>query len=166
MKCYTDVMLQEVFAKLEEWAVVTNRENLAEGMLPIGRCLIQVVGQTALLEAKLDIHLAATADVDVRQQLEYVFRKKFEELLREQGKFLDPVGHEAWMPDETKYQTIFNGRFVEGAIAEPEFVLISKALKAPKRNKALLAEYLAGHPTELFFALAQKYKVALEEFLK
>jgi hypothetical protein len=159
-------MLLEVFEELDEWAKATNRENLDEGMMPIGKCLIQVVGQTALLEAKLDINLAATADVDVHQQIEYTFRKKFEELLKKHGKFLDPVGHEAWMPEETKYKTIFKGRHVEGAIAEPEFVLISKALKAPKRNRDLIAEYLGGEPTDLFYQLAKKYKVPLEGFVK
>ncbi len=132
--------------------------------MPLGKCSIQVVGQTALLEAKLDLHLAATADVDVHHQIEYVFRKKFEELLKEKGKFLDPVGHEAWMPEETKYKTIFNGRHVEGSIAEAEYILISKALKAPQRNKTLIAEYLASHPTELFYTLAKKYNVRLEDF--
>ncbi|MEZ4815501.1 MAG: hypothetical protein R3A80_09895 [Bdellovibrionota bacterium] len=159
-------MLQEVFAALEEWANERSLKYRNEGLMPLGHCLIQVVGQTALLEAKLDIHLAATADVDVHQQIEHVFRKKLEELLQEKGKFLDPVGHEAWMPDETKYKTIFKGRYVEGAIAEPEYVLISKALKAPKRNKELLIDYLASNPSDLFYALAKKYKISLEEFLK
>jgi len=159
-------MLKEVFADLDEWAKKTNRGNLDDGMAPLGKCLIQVVGQTALLEAKLDINLAATADVDIYQQIEYGFRKKFEELLKAKGKFLDPVGHEAWMPDETTYKTIFQGRYVEGSIAEPEYVLISKALKAPKRNEKLILEYLSTHPTNLFYSLAKKYKVPLEEFIK
>jgi hypothetical protein len=159
-------MLKEVFEALDEWAKVTSREDINAGMMPLGKCLIQVIGQTALLEAKLDIHLAATADVDVHQQIEYSFRKTFEELLKKFGKFLDPVGHEAWMPEETKYKNIFKGSHVEGAIALPEYVLISKALKAPQRNRDLIAEYLGGHPTDLFYQLAKKYDVPLEGFVR
>ncbi len=48
-------MLKEVFEALDEWAKVTSRENINEGMMPLGKCLIQVIGQTALLEAKLDM---------------------------------------------------------------------------------------------------------------
>jgi hypothetical protein len=159
-------MLYKVFAELDEWAIKASQKDIAEGLLPMGYCLIQVVGQTALLEAKLDIHLAATADVDLHQQIEYVFHKKLEELLKKRGKFLDPVGHEAWMPPETTFKTIFKGNYVEGAVAQPEYVLISKALKAPERNKELLAEYLASHPSDLFYTLAKKYKVPLEEFVR
>lgn len=159
-------MLIEVFAALDNWAKEKSRSNFDEGLPPLGKCLIQVVGQSALIEAKLDVNLAATRDVDVHQQLEYVFRMKFDELLKAKGKLLDPVGHEAWMPQETKYRIIYQGRHVEGSIAEPEYVLISKALKAPQKNKNLIGEYLAGKPSSLFHSLAKKYKVPLEDFLK
>ena len=43
--------------------------------------------------------------------------------------------------------------------------LISKALKAPEKNRNILIEYLAKNPTDNFFMLAEKYKVNLESFV-
>ncbi len=159
-------MLQKVLRELDEWAQEKSRENIADGLFSLGKCQIQIIGQSALIEAKLNLNLAATADVDIHKQIDYVFRKKFEELLKAEGKFLDPVGYESWMPAETKYKSIFSGKHVDGLIAEPEYVLISKAHKAPKKNKDVLAEYLAGKPSELFYSLAEKYKISLEEFVR
>ena len=52
-----------------------------------------------------------------------------------------------------------------GCHAKPGAVLISKALKAPKKNQALITEYLAKGASERFFALARKYGVDLEQFV-
>lgn len=53
----------------------------------------------------------------------------------------------------------------EIAVAEPDAVLLSKALKAPDKNRALLTEYLALGATERFLTLARKYALDLEQFL-
>lgn len=42
---------------------------------------------------------------------------------------------------------------------------LSKALKAPKKNGALIAEYLAKGASDKFQALAKKYNLDLEQFL-
>ncbi len=50
-------------------------------------------------------------------------------------------------------------------LAEPEAILLSKALKAPAKNRALIVEYLAKGATERFMTLAQKYALDLEQFV-
>jgi hypothetical protein len=74
------------------------------------------------------------------------------------------LGDEIWMPRETRYTVAFRGKLVRLMLAEPEAILVSKALKAPIKNRALVTEYLAVGPTERFWALAKKYAVALEDF--
>lgn len=54
---------------------------------------------------------------------------------------------------------------MELSIAEPEAVLVSKALKAPDKNRVLITDYLAHGPSPRFLALAEKYHVDLEQFL-
>ena len=49
-------------------------------------------------------------------------------------------------------------------MADPDAVLISKALKAARKNEALITEYLAKGASERFFNLARKYRVDLEQF--
>lgn len=110
--------------------------------------------------------LAATVDVDIYRVLEYSVNRKLVSLLEEEGKTLDPVGHEAWMPKETEWNSIFEGEYVSGYIAKPEYIMISKALKSPEKNRVLLLEYLAMDPPEQFFELAKKYEIKLEDFLK
>jgi hypothetical protein len=50
-------------------------------------------------------------------------------------------------------------------LAEPEAVLVSKALKAPAKNRQLLVEYLASGPSDRFMKLVAKHTVDLEQFL-
>jgi hypothetical protein len=158
-------MLKEVCKKLDKWLDGENQEREETGTLPL-RCEIQVIGQTALLEAGLGLRLTATMDVDLYKQLHGAIRQKLDELFTVHGKKIDPVGHEAWMPKETKFNPIYTGKFAKCFVARPEYVLISKAKMAPEKNRNLIIEYLGTQPTALFLRLVKKYKIDLEEFLK
>jgi hypothetical protein len=56
-------------------------------------------------------------------------------------------------------------KFVTLKVADVDAILISKALKAPRKNRALLVEYLARGATTRFMRLAKKYNIDLESFL-
>lgn len=159
-------MLKKIFEELDKWIQEQNLERQKDGVMEICSCEIQVIGQTALVEANLSLHVPATMDVDVLANYEYLVKKKFEELLRQNGKYLDPVGHEAWMPSETEYSDFYIGKWVRAYLAKAEYVMLSKAMKAPNKNNSLITEYLASSPCDNFFKLAEKYKVDLEFFLK
>ena len=158
-------MLKKVLKNLDGWLEEENAERGQAGT-PSLKCEIYVIGQAALLEARLKLRLAATMDVDLYKQLHGVIRQKLEELLAVHGKKIDPVGHEAWMPKETQFDAIYKGRFVTGFVAKPEYILISKAKMAPEKNKNLIVEYLGTEPTPLFLELAKKHGIDLERFLK
>ena len=172
MRCtYEDLdyrVLYEIATRLDEWVVQQNLEAAEQGLPLLRACTIKVLGQTALMESatELRLQLATTKDVDVRANYTYPVQQEFERLLATAGRSLDPVGHEAWMPRETRYRKLFTGRFVNVFIAEPEAVLLSKALKAPAKNRALVTAYLASGPTERFLMLANKYQLDLEPFLQ
>ena len=154
-----------MFAKNSIRLIGENEERAKGGTLLLS-CEIQVIGQTALLEAQLGIQLAATMDVDLHNQLHGVVRHKLDELLSFYGKKIDPVGHEAWMPKETKFHLIYEGKFIKCFIAQPEYILISKARMAKEKNKNLIIEYVGAQPTPLFLKLAKKYEINLEDFIK
>lgn len=159
-------MLKEIFHKLDKWIGDTNAKRAAAGSATLAKAQIRVIGQTALLEANLDLEIAATMDVDLIEQIEHGVKEKFAELLREEGKILDPVGHEAWMPKETEYDEIFKGQWLTGFIAKPVFIILSKAKHAPEKNGNLIAEYLASdNLDDRLFELAEKYKVDLDQFV-
>lgn len=158
-------MIEKVAKALDAWIQAENKVRKGDGTIEFGRCTIRVVGQTALLEAKLDLSLLETADVDAFVKGEYEVRRKFDELLNAEGRYLDPDSEKVWMPEETIYKTSFHGKMVELLLAAPEYVLLSKTLKAPDKNRALILEYIARGPSELFLKLVRKYGVNLEEFV-
>ena len=69
------------------------------------------------------------------------------------------------MPEETEYDLVFDGRWVRGFVAQPDFVLLSKALKAPEKNHPLIVELLATGASTRFYDLAERYELDLEQFL-
>jgi hypothetical protein len=158
-------MLSAVAAGLDAWILAQNLLARAEGLPSLRPCRIRVLGQSALLEGSTQLHLNVTNDVDVYADYEHAVEVEFRRLLALQGRELDPVGHEIWMPKETRYRELFRGEYVTMLVADAEAVLVSKALKAPAKNRALLVEYLAQGASERFFALAKRYRVDLEQFL-
>ncbi len=158
-------MIRGIAERLDEWVTQTNLEAQAEGMRRLPPCHIRVLGQTALLEVGSGLSLLATSDVDVYADYEYPIEVEFKRLLRLEGKELDPVGHKIWMPRETEYVRLFQGRFIRLSVADPDAVLISKSARAPDKNRSLLTEYLASGASQRFLSLATQYKVDLERFL-
>ena len=157
-------MLVAVARKLDAFIVAQSKQAEEEGLPQPRPCKIRLLGQMALFEADLGLDLVATEDVDVKANYSHEVQQEFERLLQMKGLKLDPVGYEAWMPKETKYKAVFDGRFVSFLIAEPEAVLISKALKAPEKNKNLIRAFIALGGSDRFFELAETYKVDLEQF--
>ncbi len=157
-------MLVEIAESLEAFVVQQNLQARSEGLLSLRPCVIKLLGQTALLEAQVPLTLAATKDVDVYADYEFAVEQEFRRLLAAKGRELDSLGGEVWMPKETLYQPLFDGRFVKLLVADAESVLVSKGLKAPRKNQPLLTEYLARGPSARFLKLAQKYGLDLEQF--
>jgi hypothetical protein len=158
-------VLREVAEQLEQFALESSIEARRDGFLSPRPCIIQLLGQCALLESKVDLTLAATNDVDVYADYEFRIEQEFRRLLGLKGLELDPLGSEVWMPRETRYQPLFHGRFVTLQVADAEAILLSKGLKAPRKNGPLLTEYLARGASPRFFALSRKYRLNLEQFV-
>jgi hypothetical protein len=119
----------------------------------------------ALMETGVKLTLAATKDVDVYADYDDSVEREFGRLLAAAGHELDPVGHEIWMLRETRYTKLYAGRFVQMLLADPDAVLVSKALKAPAKNLPLIVEYLAAGASGRFLELADQYHLNLEQFL-
>src|SRR6478609_11347828 len=158
-------MLVEIAERLETFVVERNLEARREGLLALRPCVIKLLGQTALLEAEVPLTLALTNDVDVYADYEFAIEQEFRRLLASKGRELDSVGREIWMPQETIYQPLFVGKYVTLLVADAESVLLSKGLKAARKNRQLLTEYLARGPSARFLELAKKYHLDMEQFL-
>ncbi len=158
-------MLLEVFRELEQWIVTENEERKLTGTPLIGPCTIRILGQTALIEALVQLHLVATQDVDAYLSGDQIIQTEFDRLLKSRGKEFDKDSYLIWMPIETEYSNVFTGRLITGQIAQPEYVLLSKASKAPDKNKILIKEFLSLGATPTFLRLAKKYQLDLRQFV-
>jgi len=159
---YNITVFATILHSLDTWIIKENEELRAADLRPYKACTIRLIGQAALLESDLDIPLVATADVDVYADYEHPVLLQFALLLKRNNLIVDPLGHEAWMPKETTYECCYQGRYVTGLIAHPDFILIARA---PAKNRVLLTDYLALGVSERFMQLAEKYKVDLEQFV-
>lgn len=155
-------MLKQVFKQLDGWCVRENRQRKNIGSPSLRPFEIKVLGQTALIEQSVSLPLVTTRDVDAYANFEYTAMREFERLLAKHGKSFDRHSSEIWMPKETRYRIVFSGEYVTGKVARPEYVLISKAKKAPERNAALLKAYVERGPSPLFRKLAKTYKINVE----
>ncbi len=162
---YDSSVLRQVARQLDDWVAQRNREARAQRLLITRPCKVRVLGQTALMEAGVQLTLAATRDVDVTADYESAVEAEFRRLLQKQGRELDALGHDIWMPKETRYSELYSGRWVTVLLADAESVLLSKAHKAPDKNRSLIVEYLASGASRRFLDLAEKYDVNLEQFL-
>ena len=158
-------MLVNIFSKLDEWIYSQNQLATEGGGLLISPCTFKLLGQSALIEARLGFELARTADVDAYYDAPYKALQQLDVLLAKHGMHLDPLGQEVWMPAETKYDSLFSGQYLELQLAQAVYVLTSKSLKAPEKNKEIISQYLASEPEEEFFALCERYNVELEFFV-
>lgn len=157
--------LRDTFAALDQWVARENVRARAAETPAHKKCTIRVLGQSALWLAEVDLALTTTRDLDAYADYEWAVQQELERLLSKDGAMLDPHGHEVWMPRETRYNPLYQGRHVEALVADPDAVLISKAARAPEKNRALITEYLAKGASERFFELARKHDVDLEQFV-
>jgi hypothetical protein len=159
-------MLADIFARLDQWVANENQAAKSEGLRTIPKSVFKVVGQAALLEAKLEFSVATTVDVDILNNAKHEVVAKLNELLVAEGLELDPLSNEIWMPDETKYIDLYRGDWTHAVLAETPYIMVSKALKSPAKNKILLRNYIAHRPPKIFFDLCTKYAVNLQSIVK
>tara|TARA_R110002049_G_scaffold215980_2_gene387380 strand:+ start:1228 stop:1719 length:492 start_codon:yes stop_codon:yes gene_type:complete len=113
---------------------------------------MKIMGQMALLadeEISSRIELNATFDVDAHIKASVEVLRILDQLLKENGLALDMLSDEIWMPPDTVWETFYEGDYVKILKARPTDVLVSKAVKAPIKNKRLIMDAIAIYGEEL-----------------
>ena len=72
-------MLIEVAEQLDHWMVAQNLELRREGLPAHSACRIRVLGQMALFEQRVPLHLVATQDVDAIGDYEHAVGRELED---------------------------------------------------------------------------------------
>jgi len=137
----------------------------------------KIVGQAAILLStfaneltKEGVLLTSTSEIDaitIPQAHAWPRFHDIRSILERKGIPFDDLSDQIWMPSETEYTQIYPNddsfTMLTVLIADSESVLISKAVKAPKKNKRLLEAYFAsGLVTQRFKDMAKKYNMKID----
>ena len=148
------VQLEKIFRRLDQAIEVENQGRRADDLEErelIGATEIRIMGQMSLLtndNVTAEIKLFATQDVDaVVSGGRYGWvAKKFSELLEADGLELDDYADEIWLPDGATFTKVFSGTYLTCLRLNHLDALVSKAIKAPVKNKILIRQALVAFP--------------------
>lgn len=157
-------ILERVISKFEN---EVKAQNEVRHSGPFRRMKIAILGQQALLvrrETLPKLKLLATNDFDGLLNGEPPLEDIFKRILKEEGLTYDEQSRYIWLPDETGYELIYQSDFVEVDSPAPIYLIVSKAVKAPEKNKQLVREAIEQFGDDLL-GLLEKYKVNLNYFV-
>lgn len=140
-------LLKKIFNTLNERIVEINKERLAEGLLQIYPCEVTLLGQMSLLaseKAALILTLAQTADMDALLLMDHLAKEELKHILKEQNLVYDDDSYLIWIPPGAIFEELFRFSHVLVKAIDPESALVSKAVKAPAKNKQLLRAAIAS----------------------
>jgi hypothetical protein len=139
--------LHRIFQTLDRRIDALNEERAETGGLKIPRGEIRLLGQMSLLaneEVSARIHLAETGDMDALLRADYLFLRELKPLLRENGFIYDESSEEIWIPEGAHFEELFDFENVRVVRIDAESALVSKAIKAPEKNRILVREAIAS----------------------
>ena len=159
--------LELIFKQLNERVDFINKERLEEGGLRISRAEVRLLGQMSLLVNKkvsAILSLAQTADIDAQLDMDSVVKKELTSILKKYGLIYDEDSKLIWIPPGAKFEILFDLKNVVVKSIDPESALVSKAVKAPEKNKQLIREAIASGKFKTLIARIEKNGGKLEFF--
>ncbi len=159
-----DEGLERVISKFE---AEIQKLNAVRSLGPHKPLRVTILGQQGLLirrESLSNLTLLATTDFDARLDGEVPLADVFKRLLREEGISYDNDSDYIWLPEETKYETIYETKFILVDSPLPIYLIVSKAVKAPEKNKQLVTDAIVEFGDELL-TLLQRYEADINYFV-
>lgn len=161
--------LETIFSHFERELAVANKERDAMGSTRLGFCEITLLGQFSLLASDdknlSKVNIRRTDDLDALlsgdQGTAWLFRKS----VKECGLEFDDLSGEIWIPDNSTFIKIRENVTYRLLALDPLSALVSKAVKAPEKNKILIREALQAFGLVLEDRL-REYNVDLNFFVK
>lgn len=161
-------LLRKIFEALDLRIQTLNRERAAAGLILIPDCEITILGQMSLLaneKAALVLALAQTADMDAYLVMDHLAKEEFRKILKDQNLIYDDDSHLIWIPPAAKFEILFKFSHTTVKAIDPESALVSKAVKAPAKNKQLIRAAIASGEFETLADRILQNGGDLKEFL-
>jgi phage antirepressor YoqD-like protein len=135
--------LKQIFVDLDVWIESENVDRNDSGAQKLPKCQVTILGQMCLLvdeAVSAVLNLAQTGDLDAKLKMDFPVKKKLTELLAEHGLIYDEDSEKIFIPKGSKELPLFEFKNITVKRLDPESALVSKAVKAPGKNRQLLRE--------------------------
>lgn len=139
--------LENIFARLNQRIEDINQERRTNDEYGLPKATVKLLGQMSLFaneKSSAVLTLAQTADLDAFLSMVGIIQSEFEKILVSEGLIYDKFSHEIWIPPNSKFNVLFEFENLTIESIDPESALVSKAVKAPVKNKLLIREALAS----------------------
>lgn len=139
--------IETIFNELDKKIEQINLERRSEGLPTFPKGEVKLLGQMSLLSndnVSLVLSLAHTGDMDAFLKMDYIIEKALKEILVKHGFIYDDDSYLIWIPNGTTFDDLFDLEHVTVKVIDPESALVSKAIKAPEKNKQLIREAIAS----------------------
>lgn len=164
----THDLVTQIFEELDKRLEEITAERRAEGLSGLPKAQVKLLGQMSLLvqrEVSAILSLAQTGDMDASLLIENVGKQELKLILKSKGLIYDEDSYLIWIPPGAKFLPLLDFDQVEVWVLDAESALVSKAVKAPKKNAFLIRQAIAS---EQFPGLVERIVANggnLEDFL-
>jgi hypothetical protein len=139
--------IEKIFVDLNKQIKRLNAERRKIRSPPISKCEAILLGQVSLLvneKVSAILSLAQTADLDAKLKMDHSVLIELKKILEREGLVYDDDSPLIFIPRDSKFDTLFEFDCVTIKAIDPESALVSKAVKAPEKNKQLIREAIAS----------------------
>ncbi len=109
--------------------------------------------------------MAQTADLDALLKMDHAVKEEFKKILRAEGLIYDEDSPLIWIPKDAKIRKVIDVGSITIKAIDAESALVSKAVKAPEKNKQLIREAIASEAFPGLVKRLLKNGGKLEDFL-
>jgi hypothetical protein len=165
-----DILLQ-IFRELNGRIEAENQVREDSGAVKLLPVEIQILGQMSLLANEMAAQflvLQRTGDLDalIKSSQHFALHVLKKELLPKYGLVFDDDSEKIWIPPQSRFEKFCDFRFVRVKLLDPESTLVSKAIKAPQKNKLLIVEAIASEQFSTLVERIEKHGGDLKFFLE
>ncbi|MCB0367700.1 MAG: hypothetical protein H6624_19305 [Bdellovibrionaceae bacterium] len=140
-------LLEEIFTELDRFIDGENERRRSDGGVALPKVEIVILGQASLFlddQVSAKLNLAQTFDLDALVRSEHLVKKKLNDLLRSHRLELEIEPEKIWIPPNSRFNLFLDLPDTRVTFQDPIFTLVSKAIKAPEKNRFLIEEALGN----------------------
>jgi hypothetical protein len=145
-----------------------NQARRHDGLRALPRARVRILGQISLLvdeRASAVLNLTQTADLDATLRMDNAVKEELRSLLRSSGYVYDEDSPLIWIPEDAVFYRFVDLNNIVVESIDPESTLVSKAIKAPERNRQLIRQAIASNEFPTLVDRILKNGGKLEEFI-